>query len=60
MLVTQVVANWLIGREILEEEQKGKKLANDLFRLTILQIRTHLVGNRGSRGCCTPISTTRF
>ena len=24
---TQVVANWLIGREIVEEEQKGKKKA---------------------------------
>jgi len=24
---TQVVANWLIGREIVEEEQKGKKRA---------------------------------
>ncbi|MBM4278146.1 MAG: DUF1016 domain-containing protein [Deltaproteobacteria bacterium] len=24
---TQVVANWLIGRKIVEEEQKGKKRA---------------------------------
>ena len=24
---TQVVANWLIGREIVEEEQKGQKRA---------------------------------
>ena len=24
---TQVVANWLVGREIVEEEQKGKKRA---------------------------------
>lgn len=24
---TQVVANWLIGREIVEEEQKGRKRA---------------------------------
>ena len=24
---TQVIANWLIGREIVEEEQKGKKRA---------------------------------
>ena len=24
---TQVVANWLIGREIVEEEQKGKRRA---------------------------------
>jgi len=24
---TQVVANWLIGREIVEEEQKGKTRA---------------------------------
>jgi len=25
---TQVVANWLVGREIVEEEQKGRKRAN--------------------------------
>jgi predicted nuclease of restriction endonuclease-like (RecB) superfamily len=25
---TQIVANWLIGREIVEEEQKGKRRAN--------------------------------
>ena len=25
---TQVVANWLIGREIVEEEQRGKKRAD--------------------------------
>ncbi len=25
---TQVMANWLIGREIVEEEQKGKKRAD--------------------------------
>jgi hypothetical protein len=24
---TQVVANWLVGREIVEEEQRGKKRA---------------------------------
>src|SRR4030042_3234412 len=26
---TQVVANWLIGREIIEEEQRGKRRAGD-------------------------------
>lgn len=44
---TQVVANWLIGREIVEEEQKGKKRA-DYGKRLIAEISTRLQADFGS------------
>ncbi len=38
---TQVIANWLIGREIVEEEQRGKKRA-DYGQQLVLQLSAEL------------------
>jgi hypothetical protein len=39
---TQVVANWLIGREIVEEEQRGKKRADYGERLEWHELKRNL------------------
>ena len=44
---TQVVANWLIGREIMEEEQKGRKRAGYGDAL-LTKVASHLTRDFGS------------
>lgn len=44
---TQVVANWLVGRELVEEEQHGKKKArygDELLRTIALRLQTNFGG----------------
>ena len=43
---TQVIANWLIGREIVEEEQRGKKRA-DYGRQLVMQLSAELTAAYG-------------
>lgn len=43
---TQVVANWLIGREIVEEEQKGKRRAEYAEQL-LLELSARLTADYG-------------
>src|SRR4030067_2454685 len=43
---TQVVANWLIGREIVEEEQKGKRRAEYAEQL-LLDLSARLTAEYG-------------
>ena len=43
---TQVVANWLIGREIVEDEQRGKRRAGYGVKL-IAELSTRLTAEMG-------------
>jgi len=43
---TQVIANWLIGREIVEEEQKGKRRAEYAEQL-LLDLSARLIADYG-------------
>ena len=45
---TQVVANWLIGREIVEEEQRGQKRAD--YGEELLGGLSHQLGTDYGRG----------
>ena len=44
---TQVVANWLVGRELVEEEQQGRKKArygDELLRTIAVRLQTDFGG----------------
>jgi hypothetical protein len=60
---TQVVANWLIGREIVEEEQRGKKRADYGERLLKEANRVLLLGwarpGTQSRGLRKPLMQSK-